>query len=196
MITIGGHTIDETKLNDGAIIDAGCRDFTFSSYFKGRNVYAIDLDEDVFKMAPEGITTINAGISNIAGTTTYYKNGEATMMREVDPDPTHVHIDHKYAHTCKTITIEDLYLITGTNVDILKLDCEGAEYLILDESFKPIPKQISVEFHHHCVPALHMEKIEGILTRLKKDYEVHNMKWEKRHGCDFNFWDVLFIRKW
>lgn len=199
---IGGHTFCHELLTDGVIIDVGCRGFEFTNYFKDKIVFCIDPDETVFnnKEFTEFINyppkQLCLAISDKAGETTYYPNGEATMIREVDPDPTYPHIDQKYSKTCKTITMEDLYKITGENVDILKLDCEGAEYIILGETFKPIPKQITVEFHHHCVPELHKEKYVEIISRLSKNYTMLNDVWEQRHGCGFNFWDTLFIRRY
>ena len=190
MITIGGHTIDETLLTDGAIIDVGCRDFSFASHFKGKEVYAIDVDPEVFINPPEGINCMNIGIADKSGDAGFYKNGEGTCLKEIDPDQNHPFIP------CKTMTMDELYKITGTNIDVLKLDCEGAEYMILGESFKPIPKQISVEFHYHCVPKMHEQHIDSIMERLTKDYDVHGMVWEPRHGCGDNFWDVLFVRKY
>lgn len=211
MTTVGGHTFDETLLKDGCIIDVGCRGFEFSNHFLqigNIDVYCIDPDEEVFNLRenmPEDVNEklkfiqyhkINLAISDVAGETTYYPNGEATMIRQFDPDPTYPHIDQKYSKTCKVITMEDLYKITGENVDVLKLDCEGGEYAILGETFRPVPKQITVEFHNHCVPVLHAELYQGIIERLSKDYTMHNAVWEQRHGCGYNFWDTLFIRKW
>ncbi len=191
MKTIGGHTIDETLLTDGVIIDVGCRGFDFANcynkdledrynYFDGKVIYCIDPDEYVFVQTSGILDTnfkfLNLAISDKSGETTYYPNGEATMIRQFDPDPTYPHIDQKYSKTCKVITM--------------------AEYAILGETFKPIPKQISVEFHHHCVPKLHKEKYTAIVERLSKDYTMHNSVWEQRHGCGFNFWDTLFLRKY
>jgi FkbM family methyltransferase len=196
MITVGGHTFEETTIGNGVIIDVGCRGFAFADYFFTNKVYCIDPDETIFNREPmPNHTHLNLAISDTSGETTYYPNGEATMIRQFDPDPTFVHIDQKYSKTCKVITMDDLYKITGENVEILKLDCEGAEYAILGESFKPIPKQISVEFHNHCVPELHAQKYTAIIERLSEHYTMHNAVWEQRHGCGFNFWDTLFIRK-
>lgn len=199
LINIGGHTICPEKLSDGVIIDIGCRSFNFASHplFNGKKKYCIDPDEEIFKgVEPfENEEHLCLAISDKIGETTYYPNGEATMIREVDPDPTFEHIDKKYSKKCKTITMDGLYEITGNNVDVLKLDCEGAEYIILGETFKPIPKQISVEFHHHCVPELHKQKYTEIIERLSEYYTMHNDVWEQRHGCGYNFWDTLFIRK-
>lgn len=194
--TVGGHTFAPELLTNGVIIDVGCRAFTFEEHFHDKVVYSIDPDEKVFKDREMKPTYLKVAISDRAGETTYYENGEATMIRELDPDPTYEHIDQKYKNTCKTITMDDLYKITGENVDLLKLDCEGAEYLILGETFRPVPKQITVEFHHHCVPATHAQHYASIIERLSKDYTMHNDVWEQRHGCGYNFWDTLFIRKW
>lgn len=192
LVNINGHTIAPEKLGDGVIIDVGCRGFYFctNEIFKGRKIYAIDIDSEALQDAPIGVETLNLGIWDSEGEVTYYRNGEGTCVKEVwEP-----HKD-KYA-TAKTITIDQLYGITGTNVDLLKLDCEGAEYHILNEHFKPIPKQISVEFHYHCVPAVHNQHIDRILKMLEKDYEAVNLVWEQKHGAGFNFWDTLFVRKW
>jgi FkbM family methyltransferase len=197
MVTIGGHTFEEKLLGDGCIIDVGCRGFVFADHFleQGKKVYCIDPDDEVFKDSRQGRIDLNLAISASAGETSYYKNGEATMLREVDPDPTFVHINKKYCNPCKSITMEDLYKITGENVDILKLDCEGAEYIILGETFKPIPKQITVEFHNHCVPKLHKEKYPQIIERLSKYYKMESGVWDSRHGAGNNWWDSLFVRK-
>ena len=193
LITVGGHTFDPTLLTDGVIIDVGCRGFEFALHFEGRKVYCIDPDPEVFKNLPvlegHGAFMLNVAISDKAGDAEYYENGEATCLKQL-----HHHQDHRIK-PCKTITMEDLYKITGENVDILKLDCEGAEYIILGETFKPIPKQITVEFHHHCVPEMHNKYLPGILVNILKDYNVHNFVWETKHGAGFNYWDVLFIRK-
>ncbi len=200
MKTIGGHTFDESLLTDGVIIDVGCRGFEFANYFEGRIVYCIDPDSTVFDVVNEEYIDVtfrdlNVAISDKAGDSAIYLNGEGTCLKEIDPDQGHPFIP------CKTITMDDLYKITGENVDILKLDCEGAEYIILGETFRPVPKQISVEFHYHCVPDMHNKHIQSIFDRLEKDYDVHNKVWgfdnpDLPNGCGKNFWDVLFIRKW
>jgi len=188
---VGGHTFCPELLSDGVIIDVGCRGFVFANHFVGKTVYAIDPDPKVFT----GMDSVNASIHlNVAisdknGTEAYYENGEGTCLQQIDPDQSHPFTP------CKTITMDDLYAITGTNVDVLKLDCEGAEYIILGETFKPIPKQISVEFHNHTVPELHSKHFEAIKQRLSEHYQIFNEVAEPRHGCGVNWWDVLFLRK-
>ena len=196
LLTIAGHTFAPSLLCDGVILDIGARGFVFADHFKNRSVYCIDPAMEVYEQFMVGFAErpvnhvfLNLAISDKAGDSEIYENGEATCLKQL-----HHHQDHRIK-PCKTITMEDLYKITGENVDILKLDCEGAEYIILGETFKPIPKQITVEFHHHCVPEMHNKYLPGILVNLLKDYNVHNFVWETKHGAGFNYWDVLFIRK-
>jgi FkbM family methyltransferase len=189
MITVGGHTFNETLLTDGAIIDIGCRMFDLAKHFPDKQVYCFDMAEDIWTDIPPNAICHKVAISDKAGQSAYYANGEATCLQDIDPDKGHTF------KPCTTITMDDLYKITGTNVDLLKLDCEGAEYIILGETFKPIPKQITVEFHNHCVPALHNANYQAIVERLSEHYTMHNAVWEARHGCGFNFWDTLFIKK-
>lgn len=192
MITISGHTIDETLLSDGCVIDVGCRGFEFSSYFYGRKVFCIDPDEQVFDMAymvRNGLVPIIAAISDKAGSSAIYRNGEGTVLKELDPDQGHPFVP------CKTITMDDLYKITGENVDILKLDCEGAEYMILGDTFQPIPKQLSIEWHRHCLPEMHDRLYPECKARLLKHYVMIDEVMEPKHGCGENIWDQLWLRR-
>jgi len=194
---VGGHTFCPELLGHGVIIDVGCRGFWFANHFIGKQaVYCIDPDPKVFEGAwadPVNFLHMNVAISDKNGEASYYENGEATCLQQIDPDQSHLFVP------CKTITMDDLYNFIGVNigttVDVLKLDCEGAEYIILGETFSPIPKQITVEFHHHTVPELHRQHYESVKHRLSEHYEIFNDIWEKRHGEMESFWDVLFIRK-
>jgi hypothetical protein len=81
-------------------------------------------------------------------------------------------------------------------IDILKLDCEGSEYMILsDSNFQPVPKQISVEFHEHAHKALHDEYFDKCMENLLKHYEAVQHERTQAHSAGWNYWDSLFIRK-
>lgn len=181
MTTIAGHTFDELLLNDGVIVDVGCRDFGFTNHFIGKKVFCVDPDISVFDNAPIWPTLINMAISDKKGTETYYRNGESTCLTRFNSGHKHL------CYYCDSITMEDLYRRTGDNVDLLKLDCEGAEYIILGDGFLPIPKQITVEFHHHCFPEIHDANIEKVFDTVMKYYDLV-------YQCPSGM-DNLFIRK-
>jgi len=178
--------INESLLSNGVIIDIGCRGFEFANHFKGKTVFCVDPDKEVFGDYPndktENFNCLNLAISDKNGEGIYYRNGEMThLVKEVWPANEHLHFK------CKTITMEELYLRTGEDVDLLKLDCEGAEYIILGDGFRPVPKQITVEFHNHLYPELHALNYAKVLRNLSKDY---NMVYS--HATLI---DNLFIRK-
>jgi hypothetical protein len=91
--------------------------------------------------------------------------------------------------------MDELYKITGENVDILKLDCEGAEYIILGETFRPVPKMLTIEWHQHCVPEMHHRLYPKCKERLMQNYTMVHEIIEARHGCGVNIWDQTWIRK-
>lgn len=175
MISIHGHTIEESIVTDGVIIDIGCRGFEFSNYFNGKKVYCIDPDEDVFKTPPKDLICMNLAISDKEGDAHYKRNGEYTSVGEIYQPLSHMYFP------CKTITMKQLYDITGENVDLLKLDCEGAEYIILGDGFIPIPKQITVEFHNHTVPDVHIKNIDKVMNNLLAHY---NLVYQHETGMD------------
>jgi len=185
MVTaIGGHSVDLDYLHDGVVIDVGARGFVFSDFFFDKKVYAIDPDPDVFKnRIPFSLLVLmNVAISDKRGESTYYRNGESTILTD---------IYQPYAHQyslCKTITMNDVYDITGSNVDVLKLDCEAAEYVILGDGFRPIPKQITVEWHKHLVPEFHEKHIDKVMNNLLSCYDL---VYAHESGMD-----NLFVRKW
>lgn len=182
MKTIDGHTIDERLLTEGAVIDIGCRGFVFADYFKPRhNVYCIDPDK---LQAPQGVFYDQCAITGYEGETVYYKLGEAGYtkdIKEFNPD--------------ESTTVRAMQLQTFINkrrimhIDILKLDCEGAEYTILTDKFCNHAKQITVEFHEHAFPELHKEMYPRVLANLSRWYDLVYQR------PDAPLMDCLFVRR-
>jgi hypothetical protein len=76
--------------------------------------------------------------------------------------------------------------------DLIKMDCEGAEYGILQSMTSPLAKQMSVEFHEHT-PARKGESIvNDIFVHLSQWYVISGNEKKALHGCESNYWDVLF----
>jgi FkbM family methyltransferase len=186
LINIHGHTIDKSLLRDGCIIDVGCRGFKFAKYFNpSRKVYCIDPDPEVFKDdLQENFECMNVAVSDKNGESTFYRNGEMTCLCEILTPLPHL------IEPCKTISMGQIYANATfrETVDVLKLDCEGAEYLILgDKGFCPIPRQITVEFHKHFVPDIHKERIDQVMANVMRYYDL---VYQHENGMD-----NLFIRR-
>lgn len=182
MTNVHGHSVDLSLLGDGHIIDCGCRDFKFARFFNDRHVFCIDADPKVFVDYPTNVTIMNYAITETKGDVTLYRNGEMTVLTDI-----YEGLEHE-RFKVEGITMNDAYKLTGENIDLLKLDCEGAEYFILSKDFRPVPKQISVEFHRHMYPDLHDREYQNVLDTLSKDY---NLVYQHE-----TLMDCLFVRKW
>jgi FkbM family methyltransferase len=199
MRTIDDHTFEEKLIRDGWIIDAGCRGWAFGKGIrdmfydsKEKNpVFALDIE--AFDSAPNGITFKQAALTNYSGKTECYLfgNGTGNFIKGVNQEPGNSEDRPVQTITVPAITLQDIYKEIGTDIDLLKLDIEGAEYEIL-ENLEPIPKQISVEFHEHCHTEKHLLYIDKIMDHLCRYYHcnLYIREWPR-----YKYMDCLFIRK-
>jgi hypothetical protein len=184
---IAEHSIDLDLLSGGICIDVGCRGFLFSEAMrdKGCEVWAFDIE---CMEAPDHINFVVGAMLTEYKTVRYVetKDLQAKFISNEGPEV--------QGHDIKTWLIN--FKERGDEVDVLKLDCEGSEYLILsDPNFQPIPKQISVEFHMHCHRALHDQYYDKCMENLLKHYVPVKHELSEAHGAGLNYWDSLFLRK-
>lgn len=199
MITISGHTFDETLLTkDGWIIDAGCRGWDFSYYFwkyRLNPVYALDIEDfsaDKLYDDPQ-ITFKHAALMAKAGEVEahYFGAGDGNFIKGLNEQPYDGPDRPCETKKVNAITLQDIYNEIGTNIDLLKMDVESSEYEILLE-LEPIPRQISVEMHQHTTRDRHNKFINDILVHMGKNYylNLYTREWPL-----YLFMDCLFIRK-
>jgi FkbM family methyltransferase len=201
MITIDEHTFDEDKLTGGWVIDAGCRGFKLFDYaLKDTecNVFALDIEDFTAHGADSALVLCNAKIANAALSSTsgeieayFFGNGTGNFLKGINGIPENSAERPCETKTVKCVTLEDIYAEIGTDIDLLKLDIEGAEYEVLLH-MKPIPKQITVEFHEHCHRELHDKYIDDVIDHLCRYY---NMTMFVREWPRYKYMDVLFTRK-
>lgn len=203
MVTIDGHTFDETLLTGGWVIDAGCRGFNFAfniTYSRLMKAYPVNLDPRVlaldienFTDVPNGVTFKQAALTNHSGETECYLfgNGTGNFLKGINEEPGNTEDRPVTKITVPNITLQDIYKEIGTNIDLLKLDIEGSEYFVL-QNFEPIPKQITVEFHEHVHNHLHQQYFDGIFENLCKHYNAALFinEWPR-----YKYMDCLFVRK-
>ncbi len=148
--------------SENIIVDVGCADDPDLSIYMiknfGLNSIAIDptlkhrsalkkLEQECsnFKYLPYAI-------SNKSGKLTFYESLENTSG-SILLEHTNIVNDRTTSYEVDSITLKELSSIVGRDIDLLKLDLEGAEYELLmniDKSDLLPYKQIFVEFHHHC----------------------------------------------
>jgi FkbM family methyltransferase len=191
MITeIFEHSVDLSLLPEKAnILDAGCRGFEFTRYFRerGHEVTALDID-----YLPEKDYYKRIGLSNINGKA-YISNDKDEQARKLIGGKEFLKDSFVLAQNeVYTVTLDQLEKHLG-RFNLIKLDIEGKEYDVLKEAKHPIAKQVSVEFHAHCGQT--KEQIDELLDKINEWYDIHNRVWEERHGCSANYWDILLIAK-
>lgn len=206
MICIDGHTLDETLLAGGWVIDAGCRGFKFSEHFlqsrqSSTNVpgiFCIDIEDFTASQYYRGheipsFTLKQAALTNFTGETECYLfgNGTANFIKGINQEPGSMEYRPVQKITVPAITLQDIYKEIGTDIDLLKLDIEGAEYLVLKD-FDPIPRQITVEMHEHVHPELHKQHFDEVFEGLCKHY---NATLFIREWPRYKYMDCLFTRK-
>lgn len=188
LIAIGEHTIDESLLTPGGwVLDAGCRDFTFSRGMvaRGCKVLALDADPTVEDQKIDGVTFLHSAIAAKHGLFYFHmhENPEARSFVSAPVDDKSIVVT---AHT-----IEELMQAHSVErFDAVKLDVEGAEYDILRNWPGPIARQISIEFHEHVAPRP-QGIYDEIFKHLGQHYDVIQHEKTARHCTHPNWWDTL-----
>jgi FkbM family methyltransferase len=155
-------------------------------------VYTVDI-EDFRSTAPHWANFKQAALTTYSGQTEayFFGNGTGNFIKGINEQPGNTPDRPCENKVVPCITLQDIYNEIGTDIDLLKLDIEGAEYAIL-ENIDPIPRQITVEFHEHTVREMHNIYIDKIMERLCKFYHcnLYIREWPQ-----YKYMDCLFIRK-
>ena len=118
-------------------------------------------------------------VSNQNGYTIFYENldpGMSSIFQEVN------NITRGDSYPVEIINFNDFIIDNNiTNIDYLKVDCEGSEYDIFESIPSPFLKnnikKVSIEFHHHIKDAkvqILIEKLKNCNFNLKIDYEENS----------------------
>ena len=198
MITISGHTILALPQPGDNVLDVGSHNYGFANPCAkaGANVYCVEPDTDAPPSPHPYITLIRKAVYPVERTRNArlvkWSNGEGN------------HLDIVPGDRPKGATFQETPLISLQQLsvqwdvplwDIIKLDCEGAEYPILLDLPGPIAKQITVEFHDFCSANPGGEKTHAaILAHIGQWYDI--VQHEKTVVNTWsNYWDSLFVLK-
>lgn len=190
LVTVAEHTIDTDLLAGGPILDAGCRDFEFATWFadRGHPIVMMDPAEDVTppkKLYDRPVWS-------------YFHR--AALVGEGLPKSCGLSIAGNASRVIwggtgvRTMTIAEL-LESTKFFDVVKLDIEGSEYEVLLTWPGPIARQITVEFHEHLGQgkALHGEDVyDRIMAKLNPYYRVVQHEAKPFEG-GINWYDSLWV---
>jgi FkbM family methyltransferase len=152
----GEHTVDLDLIPPAPVVlDVGCRDFMFCSdmlkYFPGSRIIALDPDPSIENPNIDGVTFLRKAVTerDVEGVV-WQGPGEGAFICSNPGDPGYgwPQTDPGNSASVPNVTIGQLmeeYRIEF--FDLVKLDCEGSEFGILENWPGPIATQLSVEFH-------------------------------------------------
>lgn len=198
LITLASHTIDLDLLPDvPTVLDVGCRGFDFGEAVRKHRplawIVAIDPSPEV--RLPAGGLGIFQNLALVGkprhmALLAMHSTGEGNCICE-DDVPWYAE-----AAAVKCTTIQKLMDDHGVkHWDLVKLDCEGSEFGILEHWPGPIAGQISVEFHDWTGPwegYVKGDYYERLLAGPLKDYEVVSHELKKVGSPEaWGHWDSL-----
>lgn len=181
MLCIDGHTFDETRLRGGdTIIDIGCVGFGLARYAASRNLrcIAVDPNPNIEDPSIPGVDFIRGAVVP----TTY--PGKTIKLYRDDGEEGYTTVRGSDAKSVEVPAIRFSSIISraGT-IGLLKIDCEGAEYALLDEYQSGIADQITIEFHDFLgmnpAGSAYHDKLKARLGRFYdvSDYKTSRTPW-------------------
>lgn len=198
MLTVtDNHSVDlDRLLPGGTVLDVGARGFVFARYFaeRGHAVWALDPDPEVEDPKIPGVHFIRAALMADP-------NPKRSLVLTSDVNARYV---SAFGETLDgpSVTVEALDLETLmeregiAEWDLVKLNCEGAEFDILDRLRAPVARQIVVSFHEHTGRRRGERAINELIARLGRWYDVLRHEWDERYGCSpRNAWDTVLVKR-
>lgn len=200
LVTLASHTVDLDLLPETPnVLDVGCIHFDFTrevlKHRPGARIVAMDPNPSDVGEVPQSTVHMRKALVGKPQKYSLYamhSTGEGNFLCADVP---------WYADACavQCVTIEALMQESGIDYfDLIKLDCEGSEFGILENWPGPIATQLSVEFHDWTGPWCHHvagDYYERLFAGPLKDYEVvqHELS---RQGEGIGHWDSVFrLRK-
>lgn len=166
-------------------MDVGARNFDISKFLARRGVWSVAVEADpnlsslnnLRDLETEYVDRVQVLLGRaVVGTQEHLASPSVFLDRSGNIYAFSIYTRGESRVTVPTVTVEGLmreYKID--TLALLKLDCEGAEYGIMEDVVsaglrgRPLATQVSVEFHHHCgiyPPGVDDRTFEDYLSRL------------------------------
>lgn len=202
----GEHTIDVDLLpDDPLVLDVGCRGFQFDYEIlelrPKAKIIALDPDPEMVDPKHPRITFIRAAMTHKNSQKVSWQGpgGDGSYIICTDQDDPGYRWgayqpDIDKVHEVRNTSIADISL---SGFDVVKLDCEGSEFGILEAWPGPIATQISVEFHDFIDRNRWNDAyFEKLFAGPLKDYEVKLFGLTPMGPApSYGHWDTLLVLK-
>lgn len=179
--------LDKVDFSSGLVIDVGAHIGTFSILAAGKRpvaekdkskIIAIEPEKNNFEVLQKNIEDngLNEEVELVNKAVTGKKKDKITLKYYGnDKNTGGVGIDSKgKSFEVETVTLDEI--IDNREVAFLKMDCEGAEYEILENSDLSAVDKISMEWHD-------IEKLGGLVKNLvENDFEILLLLGDKKRG--------------
>lgn len=181
---IAEHAVCLDELRKPAnILDLGCRDFQFCTYFDKRGDFVVPVDIDP-KLEGDR-QYLNMAITDYTGVCGIKRSSDAqaTRMSLVLGDE---------MVNCTTLEA----MMANLNIpyfDLIKSDIEGAEYEMIMSLSKAPAKFLSVEFHCHTGAYTQTEVGKMVAKLHLLGYKTVTHELTSQHGAGVNYWSSLFM---
>ena len=204
MTTISGHTFDESRLpREPRELDVGSRDFAFALGIKAYRPHAdiLCLEPDIHVQERTatglGVRFRNAALVGDGRKSALY-DASGTGEGNFIVDEWHPYTATRFIDLLPVPCLDIRDITDATRVekwDLVKLDCEGSEFGILEHWPRGgIAGQITVEFHDFTNHARWNDEYFTWLWTQLPDYEVVQHEFFKQ-GEAWGHWDTLLVRR-
>jgi len=174
----------KSDFKNKVIIDVGAYKGESAIYFAtngAKKVIALEPDEDNYKLAllnikengfENKIMLLNKALAPIEGVINFYKYLRSTNANSIDPNNMVKLNDQIIVKQVETVTLNQLIKMVKERIGLLKLDCEGCEYTVLN-SFSDFDMidNIILEYHNEVQNLPNLLKSHGFEVTIEKANE-------------------------
>ena len=174
----------EANFKNKVVIDVGAYRGESAIYFAingAKKVIGLEPDEDNYKLAllnikenglEDKIVLLNKALAPTGGVINFYKYSRFTNANSIDPNNMVKLNDQIIIKQVETVTLNQLIKMVGERIGLLKLDCEGCEYSVLNSfSDFDLIDNIILEYHNDVQNLPSLLKSHGFEVTVEKANE-------------------------
>ncbi len=202
----GEHTIDLDLLPAiPTVLDVGCRGFAFDydilKFRPQAKIVAMEPDPEVKRPEDLPAMFINAALTHLPEPELRWQGGGDGAGSYIVTGPGFPGYDWPVIDTVQAKMVRNyrmadvMTLAAVKHWDLIKLDCEGSEFGLLENWEGPIATQLSIEFHNYANRnRWNAQYFAKLMSGPLKDYRpVLFEETELGPSAAKGFWDSLFV---